>query len=152
MNRLPILGILFVAAAGCSVATTGGQQTPPGPTPSTSTQQTASTTPTKENSEMAETDVRGVVKLDGKPLSGAVIFFLSSDGKSAGAISDAEGRYKLPSMRPGLHKATVELKFEGDPKRKGIEIPNRFANPETSGLEFELKSGPNTLDIELKSK
>jgi hypothetical protein len=152
MNRLTILGLFFVAAAGCSSATTGGQQTPVRQSPSASTQQTASMTPTKENPKFVDTDVKGVVKFDGKPLSGAVIFFHSSDGKSAGNITDAEGRYELPSMKPGMHKVTVELKDDGKPKGKNNEFPNRFAKPESSGLEFDLKSGANTLDIELNSK
>ena len=60
------------------------------------------------------TDVKGVVKLDGKPVKGATVTFVSDDGKrSYSGFTDGEGNFTLVSgnnksgVASGTYKVTV---------------------------------------------
>lgn len=77
----------------------------------------------------------GVVKLDGQPVEGATVTFMSDDGKQVSVgVTDATGKFELhtgdkPGAAPGAYKVTV-LKA---PKVAGAETM-------TPGSEEYLKS------------
>jgi len=66
--------------------------------------------------------VKGVVQLDGVPVEGATVSFISEDGKDTySGFTDASGNFSLSSgpqegARPGTYKVTVvkAKKLEGD--------------------------------------
>lgn len=114
--------------------------------------------------------VAGRVTLDGKQLPAGRVTFLC-DGKGrpavAGAITSA-GTYEIVHLPPGRATVSVET-FKPQPRpAPGIDptsgadpsldwedtgpyvpIPQRYANPTTSGLEYEMTPGPQTFDIQL---
>jgi hypothetical protein len=112
-------------------------------------------------------DVEGVVKLDGKPIGPGVIVFAPIDGQdnpATGAIQ-LDGSYFMKTMRdeglrPGEYKVAVQIHEiptdlaygEKDMRPIKFRIPEKFTTVEKSGLEFEVKPGSNTIDIELTSK
>ncbi|MDR0520723.1 MAG: DUF4198 domain-containing protein [Planctomycetaceae bacterium] len=97
--------------------------------------------------------VTGVVLTDGKPMDGIYVTFIltGGDGKTAGGITDAEGRFTLATAGsemkgavPGMYNVTFE-KFtvnvvrdasgHESPAGKNFLIPERYGKPETSGIE-----------------
>lgn len=72
--------------------------------------------------------VSGLVTLDGKPVEGATVTFITEDGtQSASGQTDASGNFTLsdagkPGVRPGTYKVLVT-------KSKGAEAPGEGADP-----------------------
>jgi hypothetical protein len=113
-----------------------------------------------------EADVAGKVTLDGAPVGPGTVVFVASDAASnpsTGTVQ-VDGNYFLKSnrirgLRPGHYKATVSI-IHQDPVPPGhrstvppkLVSPAKYADPATSGLEFDVASGENTIDIELSSK
>lgn len=115
-------------------------------------------------------EVSGAVTLDGRPFGGpdhmgTVIFASATEVRNPaeGAIM-ADGSYHLRTtqtegLRPGRYKVAVRVLLqpevaEGD--RTAVELKHltqsKYEDPGTSGLEFEVKPGKQTIDIPLASK
>jgi len=110
----------------------------------------------------------GVVTLDGKPVADAgVIFTPVGGGPAASASTDSNGRFQLhtvnrPGAVPGEHVVTVtkqETTGLGDFGAVGPggiktiwNVPEKYSNPKTSGLEFEVGRNSGNLQIELSSR
>lgn len=99
--------------------------------------------------------VKGVVTFSGSPVAGATVTFLApKDGRSASAVTDAQGRYALTTFRrgdgalPGDYNVIV-MKFEvvtgGQTGQKYVPVqetpepknllPSRYAQPGKSDLK-----------------
>lgn len=115
---------------------------------------------------MYDSTVGGVVTLDGNPVPrGTVSFAPQASGSSAFGMIGADGAYTLRTGReeglpPGQYVVTVAANEapavaqskDGGPPPMGKPItPDWYRNPATSGLTFEVASGSNTINIELKS-
>jgi hypothetical protein len=113
-------------------------------------------------SDMPETaPVRGVVTLDGQPVSMARIYFSPQDGgQTSEGLTDPDGRYELRYKRDvmgarlGQHKVVITTYEEptreddltvsgGVPER----IPAKY-NQQTT-LEKEVVAGENVIDFSL---
>jgi hypothetical protein len=114
----------------------------------------------------AESTVTGTVTLDDKPIGPGVIVFApaeSTSNPSDGAIQ-ADGSYFLRTSREeglkaGAYKVGVTVLDQPDvkPGERSMEVakyitPQKYADPSTSGLEYKVEPGDNTIDIELKSE
>jgi len=121
--------------------------------------------------------VKGRLTMEGKPLSPgtAVSFMQMEKGFLAFGLTDAEGRFEVKSwndgeMPVGVYKVmiappasappppqnyTAEELFENpdlaDPVVKA-EFPQKYRDTQTSGLEFQIQTGENSFDIDLKAK
>jgi hypothetical protein len=135
LGRLLMLGLALMSAGGCS------------------------------RSEF-EADVAGKVTLDGASVGPGTVVFVPSDGASNPATGTVQvnGEYFLKSNRirglpPGHYKAAVSI-IHQDPVPAGerstvpakLVSPAKYADPATSGLEFDVDPGENTLNIDLSSK
>ncbi|MBX3427522.1 MAG: hypothetical protein KF688_17720 [Pirellulales bacterium] len=114
----------------------------------------------------AESEVSGVVTLDGTKVGPGVIVFMPAEGPSNpadGAIRP-DGSYFLKTsrelrLRPGKYKVGVSV-FDQSPVKPGERsmvpakyvTPEKFAEPATSGLEYEVAPAKNTINVELVSK
>lgn len=115
--------------------------------------------------------VKGVVTLGGAPVAGATVTFLAAkEGRSASAITDAQGLYALTTFRrgdgalPGDYKVIV-MKFEvvtgGQTGKKYVpveqtpepknQLPARYAQPGKSGLKATVTADAkaNVFDFSL---
>jgi hypothetical protein len=111
-------------------------------------------------------EVSGTVTLDGKPVGPGVIVFASKGAArnpAEGAIQP-DGSYFLKTSRdvgllPDSYAVAVSV-FEDPEVAAGerstvpskLVTPEKYASHETSGLEYEVRPGGNTIDIELVSR
>lgn len=112
--------------------------------------------------------VSGTVTLDDKPVAGAAVLFQpAAGGPASSAVTDAEGRYTLETASrqgavPGEHKVTVTKKVVRgvredetvDPTGMKIEwiVPEKFSDPDKSGLTHTVKKGETDYPLDLRSK
>ena len=111
-------------------------------------------------------EVSGNVTLDGKAVGPGVIVFAqdgAASNPSEGTIQP-NGSYFLKTsnaigLTPGKYRAAVTV-FEPSTAQAGERsyadpvylTPEKYARQETSGLEFDVKPGRQTIDVELSSK
>ena len=102
-----------------------------------------------------------VTYADGKPLTeGMVVFESQGEGQekliTARGQIQADGSYELGTSRPGdgvlagKYRALVAPRFDPNAIDKPSRPPPldpRFMNFKSSGLEFEVKDGPNDFPI-----
>jgi hypothetical protein len=109
--------------------------------------------------------VEGTVTYQGKPLDrGRVVFFPTggTPGPTAVGTIGPDGTFRVLTLGRdgaslGRHRVTVhlceQLTDEQARQREGIPlkslIPERYANPDTSGLLIDVQKGENVYRIEL---
>jgi hypothetical protein len=115
-----------------------------------------------------ESRVAGKVTLDGKGVGPGVMVFVPESGHggnpSTGAIQP-DGSYFLKTNRdtglaPGKYNVSVSVfdqpadvkPGERSMKEAKLVTPEKYVSAETSGLEYDVAPGNNTINIELKSK
>ena len=117
--------------------------------------------------------VTGRVTYQGRPVTGGVIVFVPQRGPQATAVLDDKGRYDLITAGKGdgaplgpqsvyftplfednpLADYTAQDYASGKlpPKRESLlKLPDTYLSTRTSGLTAEVKSGPNTVDFDLR--
>jgi hypothetical protein len=108
----------------------------------------------------------GVVTLDGKPISPGLITFAPEGPSEVPAVSDLDpnGRFvlttnKKPGVKPGKYRVAIQAFRppdvpEGQRTMKPSEklVPEKYFDVNTSGLEFTVAPGTNTIPVELTSK
>lgn len=126
-----------------------------------------------KNPHSAEhTDVSGKVLFQGKPLPGGIVSFVAVNGGfAATGTIDENGNYQIKApvgdveisvmnrmlqsssgskrMPPRLKKA--EATENQLLKGRWVKIPSHYEDPQTSGLKYTVKQGPQTHDIELSA-
>lgn len=121
-----------------------------------------------------EAHVGGRVTLDDQPLAQAQVVFVGEAEQNQAplvAVTDSDGRYKLighksDGVRPGQYKVTVTKMALRDgtlPKGEALDearqnaqlqnlLPAIYADPEQTPLQYDIRSGNNTVHIPLKKK
>jgi hypothetical protein len=109
--------------------------------------------------ERGRGDVSGTVTLDGKPLPGGMVTFVADNGQAEAARIGEDGKYTVTNIPVGLARVTVVTQppvrmYENgkafEPLGKYVPIPERYRDPETSGLTFDVKRGPQDFDLPLQ--
>ncbi len=113
--------------------------------------------------------VSGVVTLDGQPVADAgVMFCPTENGPMATGTTDANGKFQLKTTNsrgamPGQYRVAISKKEESGPKSKSgmIDprlikvkwiIPQKYSNPESSGLKAEVSPGQIAFTFTLVSQ
>lgn len=114
----------------------------------------------------SDATVSGTVTLDGRAVGPGTIVFAPVDGTSnpADGAIQVDGSYFLKTSRdvglkPGKYRASVSV-LDQPPVKPGersmvaakLITPEKYADPSTSGLEYDVASGSNTIDVKLTSK
>lgn len=96
--------------------------------------------------------VGGVITLNGKPLSGAIVWFSPDTGRAATATTEEDGAYELMYLH-GVKGAkvgpnTVSISWpDGEPGP--VPIPAKYGG--NSELKVDVQPGKNTFDFALDS-
>jgi hypothetical protein len=120
--------------------------------------------------------VTGKVTVDGQPVSAGRVVFRTADGTSNVPVIAkiaTDGSYRALDVPQGAMNVTVDglTKFERIKIQSGVKgkktseskaraaaiesspkIPEKYQNPDASGLTFTVKGGTNTYNIEIQSK
>lgn len=128
-------------------------------------------------SSIKQAEVSGTVSYKGKPLPGGVITFVSPRGYTGTAVIDPQGHYKMPQAPVGevqigvdnrmltkrgaasAKKGMLKLPPEVASKQQNpqavtgtyVFLPPKFAAPDKSGLNYTVKPGTQTHDIDLSN-
>jgi hypothetical protein len=124
-------------------------------------------------------DISGRVTYQGKPLPAGAVIIHGANGKVQSGPISADGTYAIykapvgdvkiavvtpkppppqPAATPGMkrskgggrkHPGAAEA-HPPPPVDKFVPIPERYKDPEQSGLTFTLKSGSQTIDLDLQ--
>jgi hypothetical protein len=93
-----------------------------------------------------------------------VVFAPSGGGKPATGSIESDGSYMLKTSREeglaaGTYNVAVSIREMPQNVKRGdrpppgkLLIPEKYEQSTTSSLEFEVKPGENTIDIELTSR
>jgi hypothetical protein len=106
----------------------------------------------------------GVVKYKGEPVVSGIVTAVGSDGAPRSARIQPDGRYEIPGLPTGKIRIAVESPDpreaegseggEGAKKPKVIKgwrkLPDKYTKVDSSGLDFDLRSGSNSHDITLE--
>ena len=119
--------------------------------------------------------ISGIVELDGKPLDGASVAFIGDGGGAlATATTDKLGEFRV-KVATGTNKVSVskvdpnaaaaiadapkaEDMLMGTPEqvKKIVQpkpgVPEKYGNPATSNLQFDISAGMKPLSISLSTK
>ena len=108
--------------------------------------------------------VSGTVTLDSEPVSGGTISFDPvGPGMMAFSKINGQGNYSLRTnsstgLVPGKYEVMITVRGEpiwpiggGLPTPGPLLIPEKYTRTSTSGLEFEVDSGFNRIDVALQS-
>jgi len=114
------------------------------------------------NRSSQESLVSGSVTLDGSRIGpGMVVFAPIEGGKPATGSIESNGSFTLntsrePGLAAGRYKVAVSIReLPKNVKRSDqippgkLLIPERYEQSTTSGLEYEVEPGRNTIDIDL---
>ena len=110
--------------------------------------------------------VTGKVSYQGQPLPSGDVVFIDGEGRHhPGAIAE-DGVYVIddvpagpvkvivmgpPQVPPGLRKPTpVPVPAAVESARPWVGIPERYKDPEKSGLAYTVKAGQQTINIDLQ--
>ena len=109
-----------------------------------------------------ESQVSGVVTLDGSPIGpGMIVFAPVGGGTPATGSIERSGSYTLNTSREvglaaGKYKVAISIRELPENVKRSDQIPpgkllipERYEQSTTSGLEYEVKPGGNTIDITL---
>lgn len=105
--------------------------------------------------------VTGTVTLDGEPLAEGAIVTRPEAGRGAQGLI-RNGQFTLGTMSGsdgaivGLHKVAIVAHEKGQAGPEGkpgkLLVPERYTNPESSGLTIDVTAGNNTPKLELTTK
>lgn len=102
--------------------------------------------------------VHGALMLDGQPISGARIVFMSASGMIGAARTDDNGRYLVrmggqKGLPPGSYRVSIRSNKSNSAPEDAVLTPKKYGAPETSGLMIDVHaSDTNVFDFELKSR
>lgn len=108
-------------------------------------------------SEAAKVPVRGKVTFKGQPLTdGTVTFVAQGSGVTAAGAIKPDGTYELHSGKPGAgiapgnYKVSIAPAFYDPTTGSPPKFAARYQDPETSGLQADVKAIGGTFDFDLK--
>lgn len=110
-------------------------------------------------------ELTGRVTFQGKNLQQGTVLVASSSGSVHSGLIQSDGTYTIPGIPVGPAKIAVNCPDPRDVKviprkkeekvpaadvSKWISIPEKYADPEKSGLSINIRPGTNTFPIDLK--
>jgi hypothetical protein len=108
--------------------------------------------------------VSGTVTYQGKPLETGTIIFYDAANNAPSSPINKDGTYSIPKVAAGKVKIAVLMPLAipfkgmdmpavgGKQPTESIKVPTlppRFADPEQSGLSYEVTAGNNMHDVKL---
>ena len=102
--------------------------------------------------------LKGTVTYEGKPVTSGLLKIIGPGGNYSAASIQDTGRYEVTEVVPGELKIGVMETPQGSGSSSGggaakvapLSLPEKFRDPETSGVKYTITEGTRELNIELK--
>lgn len=103
--------------------------------------------------------VSGTVSYKGQPLSSGILKFVGSEGSYSAAVIQADGTYTITDVVPGEIQVGIMEAPQGSGSSSGaggpsgkppVSLPEKYRNPESSGLKYTITPDTRKLDIDIK--
>jgi hypothetical protein len=105
--------------------------------------------------------VHGTVAYQGQPLQSGILKLLGSEGSVSAGMIQPDGTFTATDVVPGevsvgvLEAPQSSGSSSGEDRpaaahRKPVSLPEKFRNPETSGVKYTITPDTKELAIELK--
>jgi hypothetical protein len=103
--------------------------------------------------------LKGTVTYDGKPVTSGLLKIIGPGGNYSAASIQETGQYEVTEVVPGELKIGVMETPQGSGSSGGgggaakvtpLNLPEKFRDPETSGVKYTITEGTRELNIELK--
>jgi hypothetical protein len=112
--------------------------------------------------------LEGTIKYGNEPVAAAMVIVAGADRSATGNVDEATGRYRVENAPTGAVKIGVNTDaakgmltgklmsgYYNGPEAKSkkltppkiVDVPAKYANPETSGIKTTVNKGENTYDI-----
>ena len=103
----------------------------------------------QSDGETPVSTIIGTVTYQGKPVTGGTLTFeMTTENGTVpnSSLIESDGQYEVTYAIPGQALISVETATqEGQPGY--FPLPERFANPSTSGLKYQIQKGTQQYDI-----
>jgi hypothetical protein len=96
----------------------------------------------------SQATVSGKVTLQGKPVTSGMVVFVGANNQIATGKLDGEGHYEAPRVPMGNLKVAVQTYSRGDQAKAAV--PQKYADPESSGLTCEVNQPQQEYNIDIK--
>ena len=110
------------------------------------------------------TEVSGTVTFKDRRLTSGSVIFVGQDGESSSSAIAEDGSYRIEkapiglvrigvASHPRLPSGLIKRPGQASASRKDPKdstIPKKYENHETSGLDYTVERGSNTINIDLK--
>jgi hypothetical protein len=103
--------------------------------------------------------VRGTVMYDNKPVTSGILRFIGPNGAYSAARLGDGGRYEITDVVPGETKIGIMESPQSSGSSSGgaqgasvapVQLPEKFRDPEKSGVVYTITPQTKELNIELK--
>lgn len=108
--------------------------------------------------------VHGTVSYRGQPLRSGILKFIGPEGAYSAASIQSDGTFIITDVVPGEVKVGImeapqgsgsssspdEKKTSSGPKTPPVSLPEKYREPETSGLTYTITSETKELPIDIK--
>ncbi len=106
--------------------------------------------------------INGTISYKGQPVRSGILQFVGTDGAYSAAVIQSDGTFIITDVIPGDVKVGVmeapqgsgsssgESKSEGTPKTPPVSLPDKYRNPETSGLTYTITAETRELTIKIE--
>ena len=104
-------------------------------------------------------NVSGTVTYEGKPVTSGLLKFSGPNGAYSAAVLGDGGKYSITDVVPGETKIGVMESPQGSGSSSGaksgpaaapVSLPEKFRDPEKSGVKYLITAEMKELNIELK--
>jgi uncharacterized protein with LGFP repeats len=103
--------------------------------------------------------VNGTVTYKGQPVQSGILQFVGPEGSYSAAAIQSDGTYIITDVVPGEVKVGVTVAPQGEGSSSGekgrpgskaapVSLPDKYRNPETSGLTYTIT--PDTRELPIK--
>jgi hypothetical protein len=102
--------------------------------------------------------VHGTISYNGQPLRSGMLMFSGPGGSPSGATIHSDGTFTITDVVPGEVIIYVKEAPQGsggpgasnEPKPPPVSLPDKYHDPEKSGLKYTITPDTKELPIEIK--
>jgi hypothetical protein len=106
------------------------------------------------NKGIQKVTISGTISYKGQPLSSGLLKFVGPEGSTSAAVIQPNGKFIITDVVPGEVKVGVVEAPQGGKTASGaktapVDLPEKYRDPEKSGLKYTITPGMSELNIDI---